>query len=123
MWRRVLLCAAIPVLAVGCSTELRHGSGPDVTVSVTRAGNGDLVAHLSSKTGPSCAKTLRVWLDGNAALSNVPVTAGSFSFILHVSDGDALAIQSICRGSSTSALNAWPPVIRRPFPRPCLAAP
>ena len=114
MWRRVLLCAAIPVLAVGCSTELRHGSGPDVTVSVSGAGNGDLVAHLSSKTWPSCAKTLRVSLDGNAALSNVPVTAGRFDFALHVSDGDALAIQSTCRGSSTSALNDWSTVIHRP---------
>ena len=114
MWRLVLLCAAIPVLALGCSTELRHGSGPDVTVSVTKAGNGDLVAHLSSTTWPSCAKTLRVSLDGSDALSNVPVTAGRFDFALHVSDGDALAIQSMCRGSSTSALNDWSTVIHRP---------
>ncbi|HZI34259.1 MAG TPA: hypothetical protein VFD61_00830 [Gaiellales bacterium] len=115
MWRLVLLCAAaIPVLAVGCSTELRHGSGPDVSVSVTKAGNGDLVAHLSSTTWPSCAKTLRVSLDGREALRGVPVTAGRFDFALHVSDGDALAIQSICRGSSTSALNDWSTVIHPP---------
>jgi len=55
-----------------------------------------------------------VSLDGNAALSNVPVTAGRFDFALHVSDGDALAIQSTCRGSSTSALNDWSTVIHRP---------
>jgi len=114
MWRLVLLCAAIPVLALGCSSELRHGSGPDVTVAVTKAGHGDLVAHLSSKNWPSCAKTLRVSLDGSEALSNVPVTAGRFDFALHVSDGDALAIQSMCRGSSTSALNEWSTVIHRP---------
>ena len=114
MWRIVLLCATIPVLAVGCSTELRHGSGPDVAVSVTKAGNGDLVAHLSSTTWPSCAKTLRVSLDGREALRDVPVTAGRFDFALHVSDGDALAIQSMCRGSSTSALNDWSTVIHGP---------
>ena len=113
MWRLVLLCAIL-VLALGCSTELRHGSGPDVTVSVTKAGNGDPVAHLSSKNWPSCAKTLRVSLDGSEALSNVPVTAGRFDFALHVSDGDALAIESMCRGSSTSALNEWSTVIHRP---------
>jgi len=114
MWRLVLLCAAIAVLAVGCSTELRHGSGPDVSVSVTKAGDGDLVAHLSGTTWPFCAKTLRVSLDGREALRGVPVTAGRFDFALHVSDGDALAIESICRGSSTSGLNDWSTVIRRP---------
>jgi hypothetical protein len=113
MWRLVLVCAAIPALA-GCSTELRHGSGPDVTVSVAKAGNGDLVAHLSSTTWPSCAKTLRVSLNGGEALNNVPVTAGTFHFALHVSDGDALAIQSTCKGSATSALNDWSTVIHGP---------
>jgi hypothetical protein len=82
MWRLVLLIAAIPVLAVGCSTELRHASGPDVALAVTKAGNGDLVAHLSSTTWPSCAKTLRVSLDGREALRDVPVTAGRFDFAL-----------------------------------------
>jgi hypothetical protein len=43
-----------------------------------------------------------------------PVTAGRFDFALHVSDGDALAIQSTCRGSSTSALNDSSTVIHRP---------
>jgi hypothetical protein len=114
MWRLVLLIAAIPVLAVGCSTELQHGSGPDVAVAVTKAGNGDLVAHLSSTTWPSCAKTLRVSLDGRQALRDVPVTAGRFDFALHVSDGDALAIQSTCSGSNTSALNDWSTVIHPP---------
>jgi hypothetical protein len=110
----MLVWVAIPALAAGCSTELRHGSGPDVAVSVTKAGNGDLVAHLSSQTWPSCTKTLRVSLNGNPALRNVPVTAGRFDFALHVSDGDALAIQSMCRGSSTSALNDWSTVVHGP---------
>ena len=114
MWRLALVCVAIPALAAGCSTDLRSGSGPDVSVSVTKAGSGDLVAHLSSETWPSCAKTLRVSLDGREALRNVPVTGGRFDFALHVSDGDALAIQSACRGSSTSALNDWSTVIHGP---------
>jgi hypothetical protein len=114
MWRLALVCVAIPALAAGCSTELRHGSGPDVAVSVTKAGSGDLVAHLSSENWPSCAKTLRVSLDGSEALRNVPVTAGRFDFALHVSNGDALAIQSMCRGSSTSPLDDWSTVIHGP---------
>lgn len=114
MWRLVLVCAAIPALAVACSTELRHGSGPDVIVSGTTAGNGDLVAHLSSRTWPCCAKTLRVSLNGSDALNNVPVSAGTFDFALHVSDGDALAIQSTCKESATSALNDWSTVIHGP---------
>ena len=114
MWRLALVCVAIPALAAGCSTELRHGSGPDVAVSVTKAENDDLVAHVSSENWPSCAETLRVSLDGSQALRNVPVSAGRFDFALHVSDGDALAIQSMCRGSSTSALNDWSTVIHGP---------
>ena len=114
MWRLVLVCMAIPALAAGCSTELRHGSGPNVTVSVTKAGDGDLVAHLSSENWPSCANTLRVLLDGSEALSNVPVTDGRFDVALHVSDGEALAIQSTCRGSATDALNDWSTVIHAP---------
>ena len=114
MWRLVFVCVAIPALAAGCSTELRHESGPNVTVSVTKAGDGDLVAHLSSGNWPSCAKTLRVTLDDSEALSNVPVTDGRFDFELHVSDGEALAIQSMCRGSATDALNDWSTVIHGP---------
>jgi hypothetical protein len=114
MWRLALVCVAIPALAAGYSTNLRSGSGPEVSVSFTKAGSGDLVAHLSSETWPSCAKTLRVSLDGREALKNVPVTGGRFGFTLHVSDGDALAIQSACRGSGTSALNDWSTVIHSP---------
>ena len=84
-----------------------------MTVSVTKAGDGDLVAHLSSQNWPSCANTLRVSLDGSEALSNVPVTDGRFDFDLHVSDGDALAIQSTCKGSG-AALNDWSTVIHGP---------
>ena len=113
MWRLVLVWVAIPELAAGCSTELRHESGPKVTVSVTHAGAGDLVAHLSSGNWPSCANTLRVSLDGSQALSAVPVTDGRFDFDLHVSDGDALAIQSMCKGSG-AALNDWSTVIHGP---------
>ena len=113
MWRLVLLCVAIPALAAGCSTELRHESGPKVTVSVTKAGDGDLVAHLSSQNWPSCANTLRVLLDGSEALSKVPVTDGRFDFDLHVSDGAALAIQSTCKESG-AALNDWSTVIHGP---------
>jgi hypothetical protein len=114
MWRLVLVCVAIPALATGCSMELQHESGPKVTVSVTKAGDGNLVAHLSSGNWPSCAKTLRVLLDGSEALSNVPVTDGRFDFDLHVSDGEALAIQSACKGSATNALNDWSTVIHGP---------
>jgi hypothetical protein len=114
MWRLVLVCVAIPALAAGCSMELQHESGPKVTVSVTKAGDGDLVAHLSSGSWPSCAKTLRVTLDGSEALSNVPVTDGRLDFDPHVSDGAALAIQSTCRGSATDALNDWSTVIHGP---------
>ena len=114
MWRLVLRVRDDP----RAGGRLQHGAaarvGPDVAVSVTKAGNGDLVAHLSSETWPSCAKTLRVSLDGREALRNVPVTAGRFDFALHVSDGDALAIQSTCRGSSSSALNDWSTVIHGP---------
>ena len=113
MWRLVLVCVAIPALAAGCSTELRHGSGPNVAVSVTKAGDGDLVAHLSSKDWPPCATTLHVLLDGSEALSNVPVSDGRFDFDLHVSEGQALAIQSTCKGSGT-ALNDWSTVIHGP---------
>jgi|1185.fasta_scaffold271311_2 hypothetical protein len=113
MWRAVLVCVAILALTPGCSTELRHESGPEVTVSVTKAGEGDLVAHLSSQNWPSCAKTLRVSLDGSDALSEVPVTDGRFDFELHVSDGAALAIQSTCTGSG-STLNDWSTVIHGP---------
>jgi hypothetical protein len=112
MWRLVLACMAIPAL-VGCSTELRHESGPNVTVSVTKAGDGDLVAHLSSENWPSCANTLRVLLDGSEALSKVPVSDGRFDFDLHVSDGAALAIQSTCKESG-AALNDWSTVIHGP---------
>jgi hypothetical protein len=94
----VLVCVAIPALAAGCSTELRHESGPNVSVSVTKAGDGDLVAHLSSGSWPSCGKTLRVTLDCSEALGNVPVTDGRFDFDLHVSDGEDLAIQSTSGG-------------------------
>jgi hypothetical protein len=114
MLRILLVCLAIPALAAGCSTELRHESGPNVTVSVTKAGDGGLVAHLSSGSWPSCAKTLRVTLDGSEALTSVPVTDGRFDFDLHVSDGEALAIQSTCRGSATDALNDWSTVIHGP---------
>jgi hypothetical protein len=113
MWRATLVCVAILALAAGCSTELRHGSGPKVSVSVTEAGEGDLVAHLSSETWPTCAKTLRVSLDGSDVLSKVPVSDGRFDFDLHVSDGSALAIQSTCTGSS-STLNDWSTVIHGP---------
>ena len=87
-----------------------------VGVGRRRPATDDLVAHLSSTTWPSCAKTLRVSLDGREALSDLsrspPVR---FDFALHVSDGDALAIQSACKGSSSSsALNDWSTVIRRP---------
>jgi hypothetical protein len=113
MWRLVLVCMAISALAAGCSTELRHESGPNVTVSVTKAGDGDLVAHVSSENWPSCANTLRVLLDGSEALSKVPVSDGRFGFDLHVSDGAALAIQSTCKESGT-ALNDWSTVIHGP---------
>jgi hypothetical protein len=114
MWRLALVGVAIPALGAGCSTDLRSGSGPDVSVSVTKAGGGELVAHLSSETWPSCAKTLRVSLDGREALRDVPVTGGRFDFALHASDGDVLAIQSACREYSTSALNDWSTVIHGP---------
>ena len=113
MRRLVLVCVAIPALAAGCSTELRHESGPKVTVSVTTAGDGDLVAHLSGQNWTSCANTLRVLLDSSPALSKVPVTDGRFDFDLHVSDGATLAIQSTCKESS-AALNDWSTVIHGP---------
>jgi len=110
----MLVWLTIPALAAGCSTELRHGSGPDVTVSVAKAGSGDLVAHLSSDSWPSCAKAVRISLDGRQALTNVPVTDGRFHVDLHVSDGALLTIQSACKGYGTSALNDWSTVIHGP---------
>jgi hypothetical protein len=109
----MLACVAVPVLAAGCSTELRHESGPRVTVSVTKSGNGDLVAHLSSENWPACARTLRLSLDGSEELSKVPVTNGRFDVALHVSDGDLVSLQSACKGA-TSALNDWSTVIHGP---------
>jgi hypothetical protein len=109
----MLMCLAIPALAAGCSTELRHGSGPDVTVSVAKAGGGDLVAHVSSESWPSCANAVRVSLDGREALTDVPVTDGRFDVDLHVSDGALLTIQSTCKGPG-GALNDWSTVIHEP---------